>query len=386
MVRQSRVVMSARRIWAVIQKEFIQTLRDRRTLAIILSMPMIELFLFGVAINMNVDHIPTVVADQSLDAASQAYVEAMVSSSYFDVVAYVASQAEVMRAMDEGSAQAGIVIPPDFDTRVARGDAQVLFLVDGSDLLTSQSAYSAANAIAQAHASEVLLAQVTRTGGRRGGERLMPLDVRVRILYNPNLMDLWFVVPGMAAMILQTQSIALTAAAVVREREGGTIEQLLVTPILPGELMLGKVAPNLLIAIVNMLTIVAIGVLGFGVPFRGNFWLFFWLAFMYVFSGLGLGLLISTVSENQRQAQQLGLTIMLIGLILGGFMFPRDAMPPLLRFLGNLFPLTYFIPISRAIITKGVGIQFLWEQVVALLIYVIVIIAFASRAFKRGLD
>jgi ABC-2 type transport system permease protein len=166
----------------------------------------------------------------------------------------------------------------------------------------------------------------------------------------------------------------------------GTIEQLLVTPITPGELMLGKVAPNLIIAMINMLTILAIGVWGFGVPFRGSFWLFCSLSFIYVFSGLGLGLLISTVTKNHRQAQQLGLMIMLIGLILGGFMFPREPMPLVLRLLGNLFPLTYFIPISRGIISKGVGIQFLWEQVAALSVYVVLIMAVASRAFKRGLD
>jgi len=178
----------------------------------------------------------------------------------------------------------------------------------------------------------------------------------------------------------------LTAAAVVREREVGTIEQILVTPIRPAELMLGKVAPNILIALVNLLTILGIGVFWFQVPFQGNFWLFFWLAFMYVFSGLGLGLLISTVSQNQKQAQQMIGMFTLVGIVLGGFIFPRYTMPFLIRLVGNLFPLTYFISISRGIITKGVGIGVLWEQVVALFVYVILIMAFASRAFKQGLD
>ena len=375
-----------RRIWAVIQKEFIQTLRDRRTLLIQLAMPMIQLFLFGYAISMSVDHIPTLVADQSLDASSRAYVEAISASGFFDVQAYVASQAEVIRAIDEGRAQAGVVIPPGFAARVERGDAQTLFLVDGSDLFTSQSAYNAATAIAQAHASELLMEKVTRSGLAAGSASLQPLDTRIRILYNPNLDDLWFIIPGMLATLLQVQSITLTAAAVVREREVGTIEQLLVTPIRPAELMLGKTAPNILIALINLVTILAVGVFWFEVPFQGDFWLFLRLATLYVFSGLGLGLLLSTISKNQRQAQQLIGMFTIVGIVLGGFIFPRYAMPPAIRIAGNLFPLTYFIPITRGIITKGIGLEYLWEQVGAMAIYVVVVIVFASRAFKQGLD
>jgi ABC-2 type transport system permease protein len=383
-----------RRTWAVMQKEFIHIVRDRRTLLILISMPMIQLLLFGYAINMSVDHIPTVVADQSLDATSHAYVAAMVTSGYFDIISYVPSEAAVVQAIDEGRAQAGIIIPPDFATRVDRGEAQVLILVDGSDLFTSLSAYNAAAVNAQAHATEVLIEKLERSGLalRRGSgsadamQSLLPLDTRIRILYNPNLDDLWFVIPGMAAALLQIQSIALTAAAVVRERERGNIEQILVTPIRSAELMLGKMLPTATIAIFNLLSILAVGVFWFDVPFQGNFWLFLWLALLYVLSGLGLGLLVSAVSQNQKQALQLvGVTTM-IGVMLGGFLFPLYSMPRLLRFAGNLFPLTYFIPISRGIITKGVGLSLLWEQVVALAVYVIVILVLTARAFKPGLD
>ena len=374
------------RIWAVLRKEFIQTLRDRRTLLIQLGLPIAQLFIFGYAIRMNVEHIPTVVADQSLDSDSFAYVEAMVASGYFDVVAYVPNEAAVVRAIDEGQAQAGIVLPPDFSSRVLRGDAQALLLVDGSDVFTSQTAYNAITAIAQSYSTQVMRSKLLRSGQATDEKSLSPIDVRVRILYNPNLDDLWFLIPGMVATILQTQTITLTAAAMVREREAGTIEQLLVTPIRPGELMLGKIAPNILISILNMLTILGIGLYWFEVPFQGSFRLFFWLAFMYVFSGLGLGLLISTVSQNQKQSQQMAMLIMLIGLVLGGFMFPRYLMPPAIRVIGNLFPLTYFVPIARGIITKGVDIQYLWEQVIALSIYVVVITFLAIRAFRQDLD
>ena len=373
-----------RRIWAVLQKEFIQTFRDKSTLIMLLSMPMLQLFLFGFAIDMNVDHIPTAIADQSLDAASGAYVEAMVTSSYFDAVEYVSSQAEVVRAIDEGRVQAGIVIPPNFEAHVERGDAQVLFLVDGSDLFTTQSAYTMASVTARAHAADVMIKKIERSGLPVSGET--PLDARARILYNPDMLQLWFVIPGMVAMILQTQSISMTAQAVVRERETGTIEQLLVTPIRPIELMLGKIAPNIIIALINMLTVVLLGVWVFGVPFKGNFWLFLGMSFIYIFSGLGLGLLISTIARNTRQTVQLIMAILLLGVVLGGFIFPRYTMPPLLYGLGYLFPLSYFIPISRGIISKGIGLDMVWKDALAMLVYSVTIMLIAARSFKQGLD
>jgi len=372
------------RIWAIIQKEIIQTLRDRSTLAMMLTMPMMQLFLFGFAIDMNVDHISTIVAAQSLDAVSQDYVDAMLTSGYFDVVEYAFSQDEVVQAIDEGRVQVGIVIPPDFATRVERGEAQVLFLIDGSDLLTTQTAYNMASVIAQAHSADVMMEKIQRSGlVVEGG---LPLDARTRILYNPDVSQLWFVIPNIVAMVMQTQTMSMTAAAVVREREAGTIEQILVTPIRPGELMLGKIIPNILIAVINVLTIVVLGVFVFKVPFQGSFPLFVGLAMIYVFSGLGLGLLISTIAKNSKQAQQIVMMMMFIGIVLGGFIFPRYTMPLVLRLLGNLFPLSYFIPISRGIITKGVSIGALWGEAIGLLIYSIIVMTVAARTFRQGLD
>jgi ABC-2 type transport system permease protein len=373
-----------KRIWAVIQKEFIQTYRDKSTLGMLLAMPLLQIYLFGFAIDMNVDHIPAIVADQSLDAASREYVNAMVTSGYLDVIEYVSSQKEVVQAIDAGRARAGFVIPPDFDSSVERGTAQVLFLVDGSDLFTAQSAYNMATVIAQAHAVEVMMEKVERSGVPISGET--PLDVRTRILYNPDMIQMWFVIPGMVAMILQTQSIAMTAQAVVREREVGTIEQLLVTPIRPLELLLGKIAPNVIIALINTFMVIVLGVVVFGTPFRGSLVLFVGLSFLYIFAGLGLGLLISTVSKNTKQALQLIMAVMVTGVVVGGFMFPRYTMSPLLYRLGYLFPMSYFIPISRGILSKGVGLDALWGHTIQMAIYSVVIMLVAARSFKRGLD
>jgi ABC-2 type transport system permease protein len=373
-----------RRILAITQKEFIQTLRDRVTLGILLSMPLLQLVLFAYAIHMDVKHIPMVVADQSLDAESRSYLDALVRSDYFQVVAVVQGQAEVVRAIDTGAARVGVIIPPGFAAKVARSEASVMLLIDGSDPFTTQSAYNTANVIAQAHSIGLVMARIQKTALASAGTATV--NTHIRILYNPDLKDLWFLIPGIIAMLLQTQTIALTSLAVVREREAGTIEQILVTPIRPVELMLGKTLPNLLISLVNMGTIVLVGVVGFKVPFQGNFWLFLGLVMIYVFSGLGLGLLISSVSQNPRQAQQLNMMISLIGLILSGFIFPRYAMPQVLQWIGYIFPLTFFIPIARGIFSKGIGIEFLWGQVIALSIFVVGILFLAARLFRQRVD
>ncbi|MGD0707440.1 MAG: ABC transporter permease [Anaerolineaceae bacterium] len=374
------------RIFAIIQKEFSQVLRDRTTLIIMLSMPLLQLILFGYAINTNVRHIPTVVADQSMDHASQAYIDDMVNSGYFDIVQSAPDQAGAIQAIDAGTARVGIVIPPNFAEDVQRSDAQVLVLVDGSDLFTSQSANAFATIIGQEHAINIVTDEVARAGASATQASLPALEALLRVLYNPDMKDLWFIIPGMVAMLLQTQSLVLTTAAVVREREMGTIEQILVTPIRPIELMIGKIVPYVVIAMLNMLTVVGIGVFWFGVPFQGSIWLYIGLSFLYVFSGLGLGLLISSVSQNQRQAQQLMMLFMMVSLLLGGFIFPRYTMPPVIQAIGDLFPLTYFVPISRGIFTKGVGFSVVAGQVLAMVAYILVVIPLAALTFRKRLD
>ena len=374
------------RILAIIQKEFSQTLRDRTTLGIMLTMPLLQLILFGYAINTNVNHIPSVVADQSMDNTSRAYLDAMVNSGYFNILSTAPDQAGAIQAIDDGKAQVGIVIPPNFEQNMLRGDAQVLILVDGSDFFTSQSANAYATIIGEEYSIKIVYEEIAQAGRQASGNGLPALNALVRVLYNPDMKDLWFLIPGMAAMLLQTQSLVLTAAAVVREREVGTIEQILVTPIRPMELMIGKIVPYVIIAMLNMLTVIGIGVFWFGVPFQGSFWLFISLSFLYVFGGLGLGLLISSISQNQRQAQQIMMLFMMISLLLGGFIFPRYTMPAAVRVIGNLFPMTYFVPIARGIITKGIGFSALSSQVLALLVYLVVVILLAAVTFRRRLD
>jgi len=375
-----------KRIGAITQKEFILLVRDRGTLVLILLIPLIQLVLFAYAIHMDVKHISMVVADQSLDPASRSYLDDLVHSNYFDIVSTVQDQSQAVSVIDAGQARVGVVIPSDFSADVTRKDAKVLLLVDGSDPFTTQSAYNTLSAIAQQHDIQLVINRIAISSGSGAAQSLSPLTAHIRTLYNPDLQDIWFLVPGLIAMLLQTQTITLTALAVVREREVGTIEQILVTPIRPIELMLGKTLPNLLIAVINMLTIVVVGTIGFGVPFQGNFLLYFILTIIYIFSGLGLGLLISSFSQNQRQAQQLTSMITFIGQVIGGFVFPRYAMPVLLQWISDLFPLTFFIPISRGIFMKGIGMEFLTGQVIALSFYVVVIVFLAARLFRQRMD
>lgn len=372
-----------RRLRALIQKESIQLLRDRRTLAIMLIAPVLALLLLAYAVDLTVDHIPTAVVDMSKDARSRALVEALVASGYFDVTMYMDSEEAVIRAIDEGRVQAGLVIPAGFATRVKRGDAQALILLDGSDSFTMQSGYAAAAAVSQAQAMELTVEKVERMGASIGS---LPITSSTRILYNPDIDDMIFMMPMLAAILMQLVSFNMTAVSVARERELGTIEQILVTAARPIELMISKIVPNIGLTAVVTLVIIVTGIYWFGVPFKGNIWLFAWLSILFIISGLGLGLLVSTVTKTQNQAQQVTTVIVLVCMLLTGFVYPREPMPPVARFIGNLIPLTYFGRIIRGIFTKGVGLTFLWEDVLALVFYVVAVVTLAWATFKRRLD
>jgi len=377
------------RIGAITQKETIQLLRDWRTLAMVLLLPILEMFLFAYAVSLTIDHIPTAVADQSHDAQSRAFIEALTASGYFDVELYVADEAHVIRAIDEGRVNAGVVIPPDFATQVERGEAQVLVILDGSDSATVGSGYSAASAVAQARGMELTVEKVTRMGidvGSLGGDGSLPIYTSTRVLYNPDKDDMIFIMPGLAAILLQVMTIGQAAVAVVRERELGVAEQILITPARPLELLIGKMAPNLVLTVVDMLIIILFGIFWFGVPFKGSPWLFTWLSLLFIVSGLGLGLLISTVTKTQRQAQQITMLFMMLCMLLTGLIYPREPMPAVVQAVGNLIPATYFIRIARGIITKGVGVSFMWNDVLVLVLYGAVVMVLATTAFKKRLD
>ena len=376
-------MIDLQRLRAVLRKELTQLLRDRITLLLIFMMPLLELFFFAYAVNLSVDHIPTAVCDLSLDVRSRDFIDALVASGYFDIAEYAAGEADVIAALDEGRVRAGIVIPPDFAAQVARGQGEVLIILDGSDTYSVQAAYSAATSIAQHHALDLMVERLRRQGQTF---ELMPVASSVRVLYNPTLDGLIFIVPALIAMLLQILTVNLTAQSIVREWELGTIEQLLATPIRPLELILGKLLPNLIIAAVALVLIALIGFVGMGVPFRGSVLLFLFLSLLFAISGLGLGLLVSTVAHTQNEAESITSMLMLLSMLLTGFIYPREPMPAIVRLVGDLIPLTYFVRIVRGVVTRGVGLTLIWQDVAALAIYAALVMYLAARFFHLRLD
>ena len=357
------------RVWSIVVKELIQIRRDPRTLAIVLALPVMQLVLFGYAINTTVDHIATVVLDQARDAQSRNFVAGFFNTGYFDFVRQAGSLEEVRQAIDAGSARVGIIVPPEFSRDLIAGRSpQAQVLVDGSDPNTAQTALLVSSTLVQR------------------GARGQVVDLRPVVLYNPGMQSINFMIPGLLGLIMQFQTLLLTAFAVVRERERGTLEQLVVTPIKPWELMAGKILPYVAIGFANMLLASAIGRFWFGVEFAGSFPLLLLLAGIFVLSSLGLGLLVSTVSQTQTQAMQLALFVMLPSIILSGFVFARENMPHPIRELGLLIPLTYFLQILRGVILKGVGVEVLWPQVLALAAFGVVVFGLSANRFRKTLD
>jgi ABC-2 type transport system permease protein len=378
-----------KRISALVRKETTQLLRDKRTLIFIISLPLIELLLFAYATALTVYHLPTAVFDQSHDNKSREFMQAMVNSQFFDPTLQAQSEEQVVQAIDAGQVRAGVIIPPDFSAEIERGDANVLILLDGSDNFSVSSGYSAASTVAQNFAFSLTTEKVTRMGYSLNLSSVtisQPIVTSFRILYNPDLKDVWFVLPGIFAMIMQTLAIAQAAMIVVREREVGTIEQILVTPTRPLELIVAKMIPLLVLCFGISGLILAVGVFWFGVPFQGSLWLYFIISLMFLTASLGLGLLISTIAKTQRQAQQISLMIMMFSMLLTGLVYPRSTMPWLPKAIGSLLPLTYFIRVSRGIITKGVGLSSIWSDTLILFSYGLVVMVIAALSFKKRLD
>jgi ABC-2 type transport system permease protein len=374
-----------RRFRAMIKKEITQMLRDPRTLIMIFIMPILQLFLLGYANNTEVKNIPTVLFDQSNSQASRSLVDAFKATDYysFDYVAH--SDAEVNKLIEGGQAKVGVIIPPDYSTQLAAGhSAQVQVLIDGSDPNIASAVLSAATLAGQARGASIRGEQLALKGP--GGSSSSPVDIRPRVLYNPDLLGAYNLVPGLIAMILFQTTVNLTALSIVKERERGTIEQLIVTPIRNWELVLAKIIPYVLVSFANTILILLIGTFWFEVPIRGSLTLLFLLTGLYLLPNLGLGLLISTAAKTQQQAQLMTMPIMLPSMMLSGFIFPIASMPVFLQAVGYMLPLTYFIFILRSLVIKGAGLELLIPQTFALIAFAIVLLTLAALRFRKSLD
>jgi ABC-2 type transport system permease protein len=373
---------SFRRIWAVAQKEFIQVARDPRALLITLVMPILLLLLLGYSASLDVEGVPMAVYDKSDSPESRALVESYRATGSFALDYFPQSETELRRLMDSGAVQAGVVIPPDYAANLAANrPAQIACIVDGSNPTIGKQLLAIVTMVGQAHGARVVQEKM---GG--AGQELPGVDVRLRVWYNPNLDNIAFMVPAMIGMILQMICSNLTAAAIVRERERGTMEQLIITPIRSAELILGKVVPYMTIAILNAAEIIIIGIVLFHVEIHGSMALLIGFCLLFMFTSLAWGLLVSVIARTRQQAQMLNMFILLPSFMLAGTMWPRSAMPAVLQYIGAAMPLTYFAEMVRGVILKGVGLSILGVDLGVLTVIGLLLVTLAVSRFRKTLE
>ncbi len=373
------------RLRSLIRKEFIQIRRDRRTLILVLIIPIMQLFLLGYAATNDVRNVPLAVFDQDRGVKARALLDVYRAADYFTISYEASSEAELRSLLDSGQARAGLIIPPGYTDDAQGGrPASVLFVLDGSDPTVASTALSAAQLIGQAYSTQVLEAQLTRHGQATAIQP--PINVSTTVWYNPDLISAYFMIPGVIGMILFALTSILTASAIVRERERGTIEQLIVTPIRPWELVVGKLLPYVILAFLNALEVMAIGHFWFGVPIRGSLWLIAGASFLFLLSSLGIGLFASTVANTQQEAMLTVWMLMLPSIFLAGFFFPLEAMPKILQWISYIFPLRYYLVIIRSLMLKGVGASAFQLDLAALAIFGVAIMTLAALRFRKRLD
>ena len=363
--------------WAMLRKEFIQMRRDRANLAMMIGIPAIQLALFGYAIQTEVRHLPTVVLDESASPESRGLVQAMINTGNFDLAGTVKDRNELAAVIGRGDARAGIVIPPEFQRDLKRGrPARAQVIVDAADPLASSAAISGAG-LAGAQRSQVVAAERGVTAR---------VDVRVRPWYNPTLRSAVYIVPGIIGVLLSMTMVVIASIAIVRERERGTLEQLVVTPISKTSLMLGKIVPFLLVGYVQISIILALGRLLFHVPIRGDLATLYVVALPFIIASLAIGLFLSTLVSTQAQAMQLGFLFLLPNILLSGFMFPREAMPAPAQWVGAALPLTYFLRALRGILLRGTGWESFWREAVTLVGFSVVLVSLSVKRFHKTVE
>ena len=375
---------SFRRMFTIVRKEWLHIIRDPRTLGLVIIMPVMMLFLLGYAVANDVTDIPMVVADLSQTESSRTLVDKLTVSGFFKYNYAAQSENEILQLMDESAVKVGLYIPEDFGRNISTGETgAVQFYIDGSDPSIAQTAQLAAETISQSMSQEILIKRFEHSGS--GMQLNLPIDARLRYLYNPDMKRMNYMIPGLVAIILQIQTLLLTAFAIVREREQGTLEQLIVTPVRSWELMLGKILPFVVVALLNVIMTVTVGAVWFGVEIVGSIALLGILSLIFLLGSLGLGVLISNISKTQMQAMYMASFIMIPSFILAGLLFPRENMPWLAYYAGYLLPVTYFLEIVRGIILKGAEFATLWVWIWPMAVFSIIVFFASVVMFKKRL-
>jgi len=363
---------------AIVYKETIHILRDPKTLLLMLVIPGIQLTIFGYAIRLDVENIPTVYYNLDGREASRVLLDRFTNTGYFKFVGQSYSDDELNGAIIDGRAKVGIKIPPDFSDDIALGKpSQVQVLIDGSDSTVAMQALNVANAIAMQSSFQIIQ---ERLPGQR-----QPIEMRPRVLFNPDMKTANFMVPGLIGIVLQVVTMFLTAFAVVREKETGTLEQLMVTPVSRLGLMVGKLSPYACIGAFEVFVVVLLMRFLFQVRIEGSVMLLAAFSILFLFTSLGLGLMVSTIASNQVQAIQIAFLVMLPSVLLSGFMFPQESMPYPIYVFGQVFPVTYFIRILRGIILRGAGFSELWPQGLGLIVIGTILLGVSATRFRKTL-
>ncbi len=370
-----------RRLRTLVKKEFIQIRRDRRILPILVIMPVLQLVILGYAVSSDIKNLRTAVCDLDRTPASRALIDRFATSGYFDIRHMVSDDRQIKPLVDAGQARVGLVIPPRFAARLARQEtATIQLLLDGTDSNTAT--------VAQGYVTQIVNAEATRILAERLGPKAAApaaVEPTVRVWFNPDLKSVNFMVPGVVALILTIVTMTMTATAIVKEKERGTIEQLIVSPIRPVQLMLGKAIPFVIIGYADILLVISVGRLWFRVPIAGSVTLLLCLSGLFIMTTLGLGLLISTMSHTQQQAMMLGFFANPPFMLLSGFIFPIASMPEPMQYLTYLIPLRYFLVIIRGIFLKGVGLDVLWPQALALAVFGVAVLVLSALRFQKRL-
>jgi ABC-2 type transport system permease protein len=374
------------RLWTIIKKEFLHIWRDPRTLALLLALPGVLLVLLGYGISYESKNIPMAVADFSKSDASRQFVEKYTASGDFNFKYDVLSTDDLLNLIDQDKVDVALVIPEDFGRNVDTNETvKVQFYINGasepSEIQTIQLKLSA---ISGNIAQEILVEQINRSGQASG--LALPVEGLTKILYNPDSKSQLFMIPGLIPIILQVQALILSALAIVREREQGTMEQLIVTPIKSWELMLGKSIPYLILSAANMFVLLWLGSWLFGVEVAGSYWGLVGLSFIFIVGSLGMGVLISNLAQSQMQAMYIAVFVVLIpAIILSGLMYSRDNMPLVTYYYSELLPVTHYLEITRGIMLRGTELQYLWPSVLPLIVLSIIYFVASVLAFRKRL-
>lgn len=384
---------SWKRLWAMVSKEFIQMKRDRGTFSMIIGIPIVQLILFGYAINMDPKHLPTVVVSSDYSTLTRSLITGMKNSQYFAIKKTLSSEEEARQYLKRGEAQFIINIPPGFTRQLIRGKKPSLLLeVDATDPATTGIATGAARILSQTVLNRDLTGPLSKLSSQpmsRPNPALPPpgpFNLKIQAAYNPTNNTQYNIVPGLIGVILMMTLVMITSMALVRERERGTIENLLATPIQPIEIIIGKILPFIIVGYIQMVFVIGLARGLFDVPIYGSVILLFIATLPFIAANLSVGLMVSTIASNQLQAVQMGLFFFLPSILLSGFMFPFRGMPDWAQWIGECLPLTHFLRIDRGILLKGNGLAEIWPELWPIFLFVFVTILVGLSRFRRTLD